>query len=167
MRRRAVIASLAGGLTTSLAGCTGTSVVQEIRDVERLEPLSGEVWRINRVDGSAGLKYTVKSEDYAFHVFYFTERRNADIYQSAIVGESVDEQPTGHPDLRMTAVPDDNGIFTAKRPPDGSRMSIDIDDHHYLVVDYSNYAQSLNIDEYSQDIQVTVNVEVVETGSFL
>lgn len=163
MRRRPFLATVATGATIGVSGCLdGGHVEMDVHESVRIEPLRGEWWEIEEI-GSAEVGYTVRSDVHTFQTFYFTSYDEFNQYQSYVMGEDVDDQPSGHDELRMTAVQDEDGIYEARRPVGGGRLSIDIDEPHYFVVDYSDYHQDIYIDEYSDALSATVNLEVVDS----
>lgn len=166
MKRRPFLATVGGASVTALAGCLEGDPVVNVNESVRIEPMGGEWWEVEDIDGPAEVGYTVQSETHTFQAFYFTTQAEFELYQSYIAGQDVDGQPDGHDEFSMLAVPDENGVYEARRPPDGGRLEIEIEERHYFVVDYSNYNQDIGVKDHDDPLQATVNFEVVEDQLF-
>jgi hypothetical protein len=169
MRRRYFVAMAATGAVLSTSGCIGETVIRNIDDFVHIQPESGEVWTLDSLDeadDSVEVGYTVESEYRPFQVFYFTSRATAETYQSYIAGQQSGEQPTGFDKLNTMAVPNDDGVYTATSSDDGGRKTVDIGDEteHYFAVDYSEYGQRLGVETYDDELQASVDMEVVDSG---
>lgn len=164
MRRRKFLASLGGGVTVASSGCLGSEVVHDVTRSVRIDPNDGWWWEVENIGGSAEVGYTVRSEVHTFQVFYFTDPGEFQQYQTYVAGQEPERQPRGHDGLRMTAVPDADGIYEAQRPIDGARLDIDIENTHYFVVDYSNYDQNLDVQHYDDTLVASVDLTVVDAG---
>jgi hypothetical protein len=171
MRRREFLAATGVGAATGLAGCLGEEVVVELQEIVRLQGGDGWTQRIEEPSGSAEVKYSAKSEDDRFEVFYFTDDSEHTKYKEFVSmdSDSRDEQvrniqnrPTGHEKLSSIARHvEDEEIFRAKKP-DSGRYSMKFDSTHHIALDYSNYGR-LPLANKNSDIQITMEFEVVKT----
>jgi len=168
MRRRALLATLASGVTVGASGCLGGDPVIEVQESTRIEAHRSWVQEINGVNGSGSLSYEVQSEDSRFRTYYFTDEESFEYYQAQTLGngssgqeQSELTQPRGHEDLSKIAV-QENGVFRAAVPDGDGRYSMSIDGTHYFVVDYSNYGMGLQVPESAEPLQVTISIEVVD-----
>lgn len=166
MRRRGFLGLVGSGAAVAMSGCLGGDVVHEISDSVRIERGGYEFWEIDNIDSSGEVGYRVRSGVNPFKTFYFTSPGDFERYQQWIHGEPSEVLPSGHADLSMQAYPDDDGIWIARQPPDGGRISIDIHDNHYFVVDYSDYYQQLPLEDHVDDLQASVSLEVVDSHLF-
>lgn len=170
MRRRRFLAVAGAGVATVMSGCLDGEVVVEMSEVVRIQGGDGWTAELSEPSGSAEVGYTAKSNDDRFEVFYFTNESEFMKYEEfiSVEGEKSDEdvrsinnRNAGHEKLSAISRQVASGsTFEAMRPESG-RYSIDFDTNHYVALDYSNYGK-LPLEDTNQDIQVTLELEVVE-----
>lgn len=168
MRRRSFLATGVLGGAVVLSGCLGGDVVHELSGkTVRVEPQEGWVEEIEPLDSSGEVEYTVRSEDTRFQVFYFDDPDEYAAYERFMSGDVPPDQPEGNRTLSTTAVfEEDRDIYEATVPQGGGRESVDIENAHYFVVDYSNYGVGPDVTEYDDALRATVSLRVVDTHLF-
>lgn len=163
MRRRSFLAALSAGTAVSLGGCLDGEVAKELSgELIRVDPGSGWEQRIEDVDGSGEISYTVRSEDQRFQVYYFRQEEYEQ-YRAFMTSDDPEEQPKGASDLHKTAVyNEERDVYEASVPDRGGRMDMEFENPEYFVVDYSTYGIGLDVDEYDDTLRATVTLQIVE-----
>ncbi|MFC7073625.1 hypothetical protein ACFQJ7_15505 [Halovenus rubra] len=164
MKRRSFLATTALGATVGLSGCLDGKPVLTLDKSEIVPPERGLIEKIEDVDGSGEIKYTIRSEHNRFEVFYFRDPAAFTTYQKVTLGgdEMPEKPPTGYQPLRAVAAKNsEQGAYEAKMPTDGGRHSLDFDGTHYLVVDHSNYG-NIEVPDMTDELQVFVGLEVIK-----
>jgi len=168
MRRRRVLATVAGVTVAGLAGCVaGGRVVHEQQRSVTVPPGRGWVFEITDAEGNSAVSYTVGA-DRRFDVYYFTSAQAYDVYRE-VVGSDGDpdrdpeEVPSGHGSLSRVAVQSgEEDTFEAAVPEDGGRQPISIEGRHYFVVDHSNYGIGVPVGEHDDPLDAFVDLTVYE-----
>lgn len=171
MKRRSFLAAAVVGSTTSVAGCLSGEVVEKVQKTVRVPAHRGWIHKIESLDGAGEVGYEIRSEENVFEVFYFADQSAFESYQEYTLGSGMDDEnedavdgsgPQGDDSLSQIAVENpERGAYEAVAPRDGSRVSMNIDTTHYLVVDHSNYGM-VGVKDTAEDLPVTVGLEVVK-----
>ncbi len=141
-------------VTKSLSVEAGSGWVKEIPDVS---------------DTGGAVLYTVRSEESAFDVYFFTGREEYENYDAFVTGEEPDATPRGHESFSKAAVPKSASaeVYEASTADGGAREPLDATGPYFFVVDHSSYRMENRVEEHADDLSAFVDLEVVRQRNVL
>ena len=164
MDRRSFLLSLGAGAVVGTSGCVGGGrVVLERNKTVTVQPEMGWWLKLPDVGGNGALTFTVSAAQ-PFDIYYFTDTRSFEHYETYVKGGDPEEMPPGHRKLSQGAVERD-GEYGVEEPADGGRRSISTTGDHYFVVDHSNYGAGVPVDQYGDSLRAFVDLKVIDEQS--